>query len=258
MGVRRWTAVGATGGILAATAGCSLWGGGQQPSACTTPPAAVATQPSSDTSALRVAESGFTQLGPNRMVVSIGAVLENAGDQVAYRTLVKFELTGPTSVSPGSDLFLVQEIPVILPKQKLPIGAWAYTDAEVTAIKVKVGPVTWLPRDGRFAEVTTAFESLTRTESNPDSASVSYKVTSGYCRPLTMRGVAVVFRDAGGKIVGGSLELSGEFCPPGVSAQRMSALRSTPAGIEESKTQATAYCDFTGPSLPKPHGGPAN
>jgi hypothetical protein len=260
MSVRRWTAIGAAGATLAALVACSPTGGGETPAACVTPPGAIATQ-AAEAGALRVAESGFTQLGPNRMVVSIGAVLENTGDQVAYRARVAFRVTGTggTSVVPArSGELLTQEIPVILPKQKMPIGAWTYVEGQVTAISVELGSVTWVPRNASFAEITTAFQSLARTETDPETASVSYQMRSGYCRQLTMRGTAMVFRNTGGKIIGGSFELGAETCPPRVSTQRSTAQRSAPVGIDEGKTEVYPYCDFTASTSPKPSGGPVN
>jgi hypothetical protein len=261
MSVLRWAAIGTAAVTVAALGACTPESDdGDKVAGCTTPPATIATQ-AADAGALRVVESGFTQLGPNKTVASIGAILENTGDRVAYRARVTFRVTkadGTSAVPASSGELLSQEIPLILPKQKVPIGTWTYVEGQVSAVTVQIGPATWVPAGSSFAEITTAFQSLARTGTDPETASVSYKVTSRYCRDLIPRGAAIVFREASGKIVGGSFELGDEKCPPGVSPQRSTAQRSAPLGIDESKTQVYPYCDFRPAAAPKSSGGPVN
>jgi hypothetical protein len=260
MSMRHWTAGGVAVASLATLTACSPQIGGDRPTTCAPPPAAITTN-ATEASTLRVVDSGFTPLGPNKTVVSIGAVLENTDDRVAYRTRIAFRVTGADgrSVVPeSSGEFLVQEVPVILPKQKMPVGAWTYVEGQVSAIRVEAGPATFVPRDASFAEIATSFQSLARTGTDPETASVTFQMRSGYCRALTMRGMATVFRDARGKIIGGSFELAGDTCPAGVSTQRIMAQRSAPTGIDERTIEFSPYCDFTGPKAPKLSGGPVN
>ncbi len=264
MGVRRWIGSGVVAATLVTLGACTPDDGGEKtPAACSTPPTLIASaQPAGvGAGALRVAESGYTQLGPNKTVVSIGAILENTGEQVAYRARVTFKATaagGVSAVPAGSGELLSQEIPVILPRQKIPVGAWTYVEGQVTAVNVEVTSAMWVARDASFAEITTGFQALARTATDPETASVTYKMISGYCRELTPRGVAMVFRDGGGKIVGGSFELGAEKCPPGESTQRSTAQRSAPAGINDASTQVHPYCDFAPATAPKSNGGPVN
>lgn len=114
--VPAWQAIATVAAVLAALAACSLTGSRHEPAPCLALPAAVTTQPV-QAGALRVTESGHTQLGRNDMVVSIGAILVNTSDSVAYRTRIAVTVTGEhgRSVAPAvSDILLVQEIPIIL------------------------------------------------------------------------------------------------------------------------------------------------
>jgi hypothetical protein len=259
MRVRLCAAVGAVAAILAMLA-CSPTDSRHEPTACVSAPAAVTAQPA-QADALRIADSGFTQLGRNNIVVSLGAVLENTSDQVAYRTRVAFKVTGADgrSVVPAlSGELLIQEIPMILPKQKMPLGAWTYVEGQVTAFTVEVGPTTWVASDATFAQITTTVQSLSRTHSDSETASVTYQMTLPYCHSLAMRGTAIVFRNASGEIVGGSFELGALTCPSGVSTQSPAALRSAPIDIDENKTEVYPYCDFKAAGTPKSSSGPVN
>lgn len=252
-----------------ATGACSSdQPGSASASACATAPSTATGQTTSAATGvggggIRVVESGFTQLGPNKSVASIGAVLENtSADQVAYRTRITFRVLGDggkSTVPAGSGELLRQEIPVILPKQKIPVGAWTYVESSIVAVTVDLGDATWLKRTAAFAEITTSYQSLSRTSSDPETGTVAYSVTSSYCQDLKPRGAGMVFRNSSGTIVGGSfeLDLGGEKCPAGVSTQRATADRSVPAGIDVAKTQAYSLCDFA-PAPPQTSGGPVN
>jgi hypothetical protein len=264
--VRRLLA-GAGAVILAAVTGACTreTGGSEAPSTCVNVPGSVDGQSASAATGtgdggIRVTERGFSQLGPNKTVVGVGAILQNTSTgKVAYRVRVTFRVTGAdgkSAVPAGSGELLVQEIPVIMPQQSVPVGAWTYVEGTVTEATVEVGNVSWLPKSDAIAGVDASFKTLERTVSDPETAAVTYTVTSRYCKDLTPRGAGMVFRNASGAIVGGSFELGGEKCPPGVSTQRSTASRSVPADIDVSKTQAYPYCDFAAPQ--KTVGGPIN
>ncbi|HET6710993.1 hypothetical protein [Amycolatopsis sp.] len=110
-------------------------------------------------------------------------MLENTSTLAAYRIPV----TSGTRTT---------EVPVLLPGQR--IG--------VVLDHPALGPVIWLAPEalGGFSPVTATVV----------PAGVRYH--SGNCRALTSRGAAVLFRDAGGRIIGGEqLPPSSVSCAPG-------------------------------------------
>jgi hypothetical protein len=147
-----------------------------RPSASDKAPACVPTRPvPSRASAvaapsgggLRVVEQGFTQIDGDGKVVSIGAVVENASTAVAYRSPVHiqvFDASHNRAIVDSGGL-LSQVIPVIMPGQRVGVGAWAYLQADrVTAtvvraasVELQLGPSQWFPPDdpgASFAAVT--------------------------------------------------------------------------------------------------------
>jgi hypothetical protein len=204
---------------------------------------------------LRVTEQGFTQLGPNRRTVSLGAVLENTSTRVAYRARVRFgyvDAAGRSAVTPNSPE-LSLEIPVILPGQRVPVGTWAYvrkgplsTAVTIVDLRVVLGTVRWAPSGGAFAQLSARPRTTIRSAGDPLSGTITYAVDSRYCRALSPRGVGVVFRNAAGTIVGGSLDLGSaqQKCAPGTSVARALVIQSLPADIDERKTEIYPYCDL--------------
>jgi hypothetical protein len=186
--------------------------------------------------------------------VSLGAVVENTSGMVAYRARVTFGYTtasGRSAVPPNRPELSMQ-IPVILPGQRIPVGNWSYVAedaygrlAPVADVQVTLGSVRWLPKGPGFAEISTRPHATARSDVSAETASVTYTVDSHYCRALTPHGVAMVFRNSGGSVVGGSLDLSGigELCRPGVSDTDAEATDSMPLGIDESRTEVYPYCD---------------
>lgn len=230
------------------------------PSACTTPSVAPTGASAPSTGALSVAEQGFSRLGPQQGIVSIGAVLKNTGSEVAYRVPITFQVRGAQGasvVAKGSGELLRQEIPMVLPGQQVPLGAWTYLGNDqsghpltVADVKIEVGTPQWLAADSdTFATMSVQPQGTTRTTSDPESGSVSYTMTSGSCRALAPRGVAMVFRRADGSIAGGSIEVgsSAAKCLPGESTESALADRSMPRDIDEQRTQVSVYCDIVPP-----------
>lgn len=114
-------------------------------------PEHVAGQPGSAAAApgggIHVIEQGFTQ-DPATGAVHLGAVVENTGTTVAYRTIVIFRLFDATHTElSGSGDPLTVEIPIILPGQRNGAGIGTYrASARVTSIEISPGSTTWLPR----------------------------------------------------------------------------------------------------------------
>jgi hypothetical protein len=243
----------------------------KSPASCVTPATASSATPASAASAaggggLRVTEKGFSQYEP--ILASVGGIVENTSSQVAYRTQITFRLTDAThasAVPEKSGELLRLEIPVIRPGEKIPVGTWTYLrEAEsgkavtVADLQIELGTTQWLPAGG-FAPIMAEQPQLTRSSADPQTATIKYALTSDYCSALHARGVAMVFRNSSGKIVGGSFEAdrSPSRCQPGDSNESANAQRSVPSGIDETKTQVLTYCDVAPAAAASP-GGPVN
>lgn len=270
-----WAAAGAAL-VVAALAGCdpSSGGAGGRPSAgCAAPSGPVAgTDGRADAApgggGLAVTAKGFTQLSNRGFRVSLGAEVENTSGKVAYRTLVTFSYTDAQQQSavPADSRQLTLAIPVILPGQRVPVGTWAYVrtgsngaPVHVADVQVQLGAVRWAARDAGFAELSARAQAVTR-DGNPVIGTVTYSTNSGYCRTLSPRGIAMVFRDSSGAVVGGNIDLGNphQKCAPGTTTTDALAIYSLPPGMDDSKTEVYPYCDpapappTTGP------GGPFN
>ncbi|HEX6075565.1 MAG TPA: hypothetical protein VFZ32_09925 [Micromonosporaceae bacterium] len=205
---------------------------------------------------IRVIEKGFTQVVHKGMTVSLGAVLENTSAMAGYRVQLSFRVlgsSGQTVVPNRSGELLRQEIPVILPGQRIGTGAWTYVQDDaagrpvtVSRFEVALGQARFIPQGNRhFAEVTTRGNQLERSDVEPASGSVRFSIRSGYCGATSPRGIAMLFRDSHGALVGGSFDLenSEPRCQPGVHTELVTAFRSVPDDIDQSRTTTYPYCD---------------
>lgn len=209
---------------------------------------------------LRVVEQGFTAIPPAGSglgMVSLGAVVENTSGRVAYRARVTFRVRDArdASVVPdNSGELLVQQIPAILPGQRVGVGAWTYLRAdgsgrpvEVAGFAVEFGPTQWLPREENadtFAQLSARHQHTERSTAAQHTATLHYSVESAYCRALTPRGVGVVFRDTAGTVVGGSFQTdNARRCEPGVAEQSISQVMGIPATVDDGRTEVYPYCD---------------
>lgn len=215
---------------------------------------------------LRIAEKGFSR--PGQQVAGIGAIIENTSFRAAYRTQVTIRLvdaTGESAVPDESGELLRQEIPVIKPGEKVPVGAWTYVRrtgsgryATVAEAHIDLGATRWVS-GAEFAPVTASDPQLKRSPSDASTGSIRYSLSSGYCDPLYARGVAMVFRNGTGAVVGGSFDTaaSQDRCQPGTAPESAFAFRSVPDGVDESKIQVLTYCDVAPRAVTSP-GGPIN
>lgn len=259
MSRRMWLVVAAIAAALAVVAGSIVLF--QQTrhsmSTCDTPLLTSAAAPTSG--GLRVSEQGFSTL--DARVASLGGIVENTSDRVAYRAQITFRLTAAdnaSAVGEGSGELLRQEIPIIVPGQRVPVGAWTYLRAgpdtnpvAISAMVIEIGAAQWFEPDG-FAPITTALRELKRLPTDPNTATITYTLTSPYCEPLFARGMAMVFRDGNGTIIGGSFEAdrSPGRCQPGTTTESATAQRSAPHEIDAPRTQSTTYCDVAqGPPI---------
>ena len=237
-----------------------------------TPPSGA---PVGRSAGLTLVEQGHTRIPSTETVVSMGAVLQNTTDKVAYRTRVKFDVqdaAGTTVVWENQQNFMVQEIPVILPGAKVAVGdALALTQSARqdpgAVAKVSITPTVsqWLGAgDGNngLGTVTTKVAAGKGQRDADGSGSVVFTANSANCAPMASRGTSMIFRDAGGKLVGGSLSTkpASGACQPGASGEDNagSTLRSIPATADLDKTEVTAYCDFNRPPRSTELGAPIN
>jgi hypothetical protein len=233
-----------------------------------------------DANALKVVEQGFSQVGPEPSDVSMGAVVENSGAQVAYRVRVTFQALdaqGGDAIADGSRAFLVQEVPIIGPGERAAVGTSVSARSKdpvvkpsVKAAKVSVAAAAtgWLARDDAkapFADITTQVTAGKAARADDGSAKIDYQVTSGYCGELVSRGVSMVFRDANGAIVGGFLanNPTPTGCAVGTSTQQVSTGdKSVPEKADLDRTEVTQYCDLSrataAPPGMAPSGTPVN
>lgn len=217
---------------LVPVAACTPTGSPPEPTAtCLAPPDhPVAEQPTSaapDGGQLRVTEQGFTRL-PGHPFVLIGAMIENSSRYVAYDTTVTVTLhaaDGTVVNDPSADQQRRVTIPVILPKTQIgyaaSIGHMSSLTGEVippASVTIHIGPSRWLPAttDGptfaapAVADVTT---SIVGNDRGTPYGGITFTLSSGYCRDVTNAGVATIFRDTAGSIVGGSFDAYIGPCP---------------------------------------------
>jgi hypothetical protein len=215
---------------------------------------------------LKVVEQGFTQVGPPPYKVSMGAVVENNGTRVAYRTRIVFrarDARGGDAVTPAARPRLVQEVPIIRPGERVAVGTAVAVraaglsgaaPARVTRMSVEANATQRLEPSG-IAALTTDVTTGRSGRAGDGSTSVDYNVTSLWCGDLVSRGTSVVFRNAGGAIVGGDLVnvTAGGGCRPGRSGQQaVTSEKSVPAQADLDRTQVTQYCDLGKPAIPEP------
>jgi hypothetical protein len=205
---------------------------------------------------LRIVEKGFTRFGRPVGTVSLGAIVENTSDLVAYRTRIRFRVFDDrhhSAVAASSEKVLYLEIPVILPGHRIGVGDWAYLregrsarTVPVSGFEIELGTPQWWPtRNTVFRPVTTRHLRTERNSVEHASGTVGYSVDSALCRPFATRGVATVFRNSAGAIVGGSFarDNSKDRCIPGKHTESVEAFGSVPPGIDDSRTESYPYCD---------------
>jgi hypothetical protein len=192
----------------------------------------------------------------------LGAVLQNTSSLVAYRIPI---------AHPISLRWLRQEIPVLMPGQRIGVAAVSdviddqRTGRPVAAagFAIDLGTPQWWPREARghtFAEVTARAAGTLHGSTSDSGGEVSFTAHSPYCDPLLRRGVATLFRDSHGTLLGGSLAPNGvrvsdpalrQMCYTGTFTG-ISELWGIPAKTDDSRTEVHLYCDIAEPPVPTP------
>jgi hypothetical protein len=214
-----------------------------------------------------VEETGVSSSG----LVSMGAVVRNTSDHIAYRTRVMLKVSVAfTGLPPGpmQGSLLTMEIPVMLPGQRVGIGrplVNVNATTKVISADVEAQTTTWLPNGalGGFSPTADTYESISRVKSSLPADAVQYTENSTNCRALADRRTAVVFRDANGKIVGGDLvppdgkgnpagsaqqPLTSPSCWPGQRNTWIVPLADIPQNADDKRTELYSYCDLNAPS----------
>jgi hypothetical protein len=212
---------------------------------------------------LRVVDKGFTQISASSETVSLGAVLENNSGRLAYRTRILFRVFDQrrrTVTAANGSRFLRVEIPVIFPGERIVTGNRAYVDEtasglplRVAGFEINLGITRWLPADAGtrpFARVSVEGQRTERSNAVRTGGRVTYTLRSWYCHEVALRGVAMIFRDTAGTILGGDFDHNtvDEQCRPGASRGSAGADQSMPEGIDLTETMVSAYCDISGPT----------
>ncbi|MCU1686500.1 MAG: hypothetical protein JWQ81_7239 [Amycolatopsis sp.] len=135
-----------------------------------------------------VEETGVSSSG----LVSMGAVVRNTSDHIAYRTRVMLKVSVAfTGLPPGpmQGSLLTMEIPVMLPGQRVGIGrplVNVNATTKVISADVEAQTTTWLPNGalGGFSPTADTYESISRVKSSLPADAVQYTENSTNCRAL--------------------------------------------------------------------------
>ncbi len=225
-----------------------------KPAACAAVPVAAPDKPSGtattapDGGGLRVVEQGFTNINYG---VSYGAIVENTSASVAYRTQVTFGFsTNGEQLEPPPTTLNTQQIPIILPGQRIGVGTTASLPApySATSVELRLGETTWLNRTDVGRDLGPVTATLVRSEhpnhDYPGYLEITYTSATNTCRQLAGRGAATVLRDPSGTIIGGTLEGYDNGCSAGTHITARGELMPV---ADDTRTQVFPYCDLQRP-----------
>jgi hypothetical protein len=198
---------------------------------------------------LRVVEQGFTNLNSG---VSFAAIVENTSTWIAYRTPVTYRFTsrGKPVEQPPSPLN-AQEIPIILPGQRIGVATTSVLSAphSATTVEVRLGDTTWLTPGQATRDLSPVTTTVVRTDHPNDQylgyLKITYTNATATCRQLAGRGVVTVVRNQSGTIIGGTLQGSDDGCSPGTHTTSPISLLPVP---DDTRTQIFPYCDLQLPA----------
>jgi hypothetical protein len=187
----------------------------------------------------------------------MGAVLENTGTRIAYRTRVTFaavDADGQPAVHAGHRSWLVQEVPVVMPGQRVPVGVAlpaavtpAGAPARAARVTVTASVTGWLAADSAsFGTIAVRVTPGGAARDDEGTGALDYVTESTWCAELKPRGTSMVFRDRAGTLVGGDLLPDGlpERCRPGVNRQRLATNpQAVPSTADLGRTGISEYCD---------------
>ncbi|MDW5326431.1 hypothetical protein [Plantactinospora sp. KLBMP9567] len=219
--------------------------------------------------AVTVTETGFTQI-TNQGEVSIGAVVENTSSQVAYQTrgiFGAFEADGSYALGEAERFNYFFEIPIIRPGERAVIGTYAFLDRasfnrtgnwiHVAQASLQLVQTQWISAadTGTFPAIIARLNTEKPPLAQDGRVTIYLAADSDVCRKLGSRGMGIVFRDAGGAVVGGSYYpvRDPEFCASGGFTATAQVFDSKLPDADLARTDLSAYCDLT-PSSDLPPG----
>lgn len=215
-----------------------------------TPPPAAA---SPDSSGVDVAEQGHSTVPGDYPRISIGAVLRNTTDRVAYRTRVVFEAldaNGTSVVTGPQTKYQMIEVPLLLPGTEVAVGDTLVAGEKSAVAKVSVTPsvTAWLPPTG-IAPITATVDAGASSRAADGSATLSFTTKGDNCADLFSRGMTFAWRDTAGKLIGGNIDglTNQSACRTGGATRpvtTMSQPSTVPADADFAKTEVTALCDL--------------
>ncbi|GIJ66615.1 hypothetical protein [Virgisporangium ochraceum] len=209
-----------------------------------------------DGGVLRVVEQGFT-LDPDPRVdhVTYGLLLENTSrERIAYAVAVTVRAVdaagGTVRQRFGREDVARHTVYAVFPGQRFGIGVEEWLDGRgVAALTVTVEPPTWVPVDqplqrdpGRLRVIRLGPLAAGEVRAIAGSRfSVSFNASSGFEERIPV-GVAVLWRDGAGRIVGGAAATDATRCLDVAPGQgRFSVepdrIRSVPAGADVARTE---------------------
>ncbi|GAA2577472.1 hypothetical protein GCM10010435_62040 [Winogradskya consettensis] len=224
-----------------------------------------------DPTGISLAEQGHSTLhAANFSTVTIGAILENTTDKVAYHTRVTFDALGADGTSTVQDTFhryQVIEVPILLPKTKVPVGTTlAIKGTDATDVTITFAPSQWLPAGDAtngLAPITTTLVPA-KTSTDPQGiGTITYRTRSANCTDLVSRGSSYVLRDTAGTLLGGGIGAEPQDSGCDTDENRfdnsfITAFSAVPKNANLAKTEVAALCDLSKVTDSQPSGGPLN
>jgi hypothetical protein len=244
----------AASGLLAA--GACTPGGDVRPAPSVSPGLTALPPPTvraPDGGVIRVVDQGVSALTDpsGKPLASYGVVVENTGrGLVAVKVALSVRLTGAdgrpvhdtvqgTAGSDATNRIVIQ----VFPGQRAGIGATTYVDRPgVAGIHVDAGPATWLPSGNGLVEVAALDASgvAVKVPGGRFPAVVTFTVTSGFHEAVDHPAAQAVFRDAAGRIVGGTgpdRTNPADRYGPGTSHGEIDVTYGLPRGTDATRTE---------------------
>jgi len=236
--------------VVAASAGCGL-GTNATPEPTCVPAAVPTVRPPATTAgdghSLRVVESGFARL-PYAAFVQVGLLIENPSTEVAYATSVSVTVhaaDGSVLLAPGSESQQTQTIPAIGPGARVGFGASIGQPPLSTTppayLTVEIGPSFWAP--GGHTAPSVSDLRVRVTEGTQPYGGVTFTLQSGACTDLPSHGVATLYRDHDGTLIGGSRDPQSPIRCPATPATAHVSLPELSPDLDATRVEVYPYCD---------------
>lgn len=213
-----------------------------------------------DSSGVKVVDQGFSIVSSengNTRNASMGAVVENTTDQVAYRTWIRFDVTDSYSNSAVSEVmtrYKLIEIPFLQPHSTTAVGMTLSLEhgLDATDLTIDVFSGAWMnpgSSGNGLAPVTSTLDAEDSTLEDDASATISYTTENPNCTAMISRGTSMLWRDSAGTIIGGNTDGSTTSdCRSGAAEHSSSPLSDSdtvPEDVDLSRSELTVLCDVS-------------